>query len=64
MIGEKEFFGIVTQRGRNSEKGVRIVEEAVGIVTRGEHSKGDLKIPKVTQEESNRKGKWGGIRYR
>lgn len=46
------------------KRGVRIVEEAVGIVTRGEHSKGDLKIPKVTQEESNRKGKWGGIRYR
>lgn len=55
MIGEKEFFGIVTQRGRNSEKGVRIVEEAVGIVTRGERSKGDLKIPKPAQEERGRK---------
>lgn len=55
MIGEKEFFGIVTQRGRNSEKGVRIVEEAVGIVTRGDHSQETPRIPKPAQEERGRK---------
>lgn len=58
MIEEKEFFGIVTQRGRNSEKGVRIVEEAVGIVTRGDHSQETPRIPKPFQKERRRR--WRG----